>query len=343
MGKGKLLADYALKGVSFWWKRRTATYPDRIENVVVDLDYTLINALTAYKALEKVFGVEGAKAAYQEQKKRVKSGKANFADVKFWGHQQQLAKGWTDRDWKNVLDECVRDGKLNTSLVESLRAIQHKRPDVRIILTTGTSSVIGSRLAAYLRQQYGIRVNMVVGSTQQFGPRNRLGVVGKGPRAGRVVYGNSRPLDALGRFVGESHSTIPTVEKIPAIEEAFRGRGQVFNPKTAVAISDADPELLRHCGIGVLIPVSKSEDPASFVSTKFKLRDVESADRQRQAFIEQLVLNPKIAIALASKKVNTPAGKVDALTHHLETKPREPLPVVQPKKPSVVARMFKRR
>lgn len=344
MSKATLLADYALKGVSFLGKRAFTRTPDRIETVVVDLDYTLLDTLTAYRALEKLLGAEGAKAAYREQKERVKSGKANFADVKYWGHLQQLAKGWTDRDWKNVLDEAIRDGKLNHSLIDGLRAIKGARPDIKVVLTTGTSSVIGSRLAAYLRKYAGVKIDLVVGSTQHFATRERIGFRNDGPRVGRAVYGDRRRLTGLGRFVGETHNVVPTIEKIPAIREAFGERGLSFNVKTTMAISDADPELLRHCGIGVLIPVSKSEDPASYVSQKFKLRDVESRHGGvRAEFIKALALNPKEAVKKAQQTIKTAEGKIDALTHHLMTKPGEPLPLAKPRKPSMVARMFKRK
>lgn len=275
-GKAKLLGKYALESGLYFLKRAFVSPPSKIDTIVVDLDYTLIETLTAYRALEMMLGPDGAKEAYAKQKALVKSGKANFADVKNWGHLLQMQKGWTARDWMNVVDRAYDEQLVNWSVVGALQQIKQKNPNVKIILSTGTSDVLGKRFAAHLRGRLGVRVDAVVGSKQTFE---------QGPHTGKVT--------GLVRFVGESHQTIPSIEKIPAIREYFTRKGWVFNPKTTMAISDADPQLLRKCGVGVLVPVGKSEDPASYISQKFKLRDVEFVKGQSPLQLVNLVLNPQ--------------------------------------------------
>ncbi|MDP2666881.1 MAG: hypothetical protein Q8P05_05285 [Candidatus Diapherotrites archaeon] len=276
LGKAKLLGSYALQSALFYVKRKTASIPPRIDTIVVDIDYTLLDVLTPYRALEKILGPEGARQAYAEQKARVKSGKANFADVKHWGHELQKSHGWTARDWKEIVDRAYGEGIFNWGVIGALQQIKRENPGVKIVLTTGTSDILGKRLAAHLRGRFGLRVDAVVGSKQTFD---------RGARAGKV--------SGLEYFVGETHTSIPAVEKIPAIKSHFGRKGWSFNPKTTMAISDADPQLLRKCGIGVLVKVGRGEDPASFISQKFKLRDVEYVRGQSPQFLVDLALHPR--------------------------------------------------
>jgi phosphoserine phosphatase len=283
-GKTKLLGKYALESFRYFLKRNFSRLPEKVSTIVVDVDYTLLEALTAYRALEKILGPEGARAAYSEQKARVKSGKANFADVKKWGHDLQVKQGWTARDWKRIVDEGYAQNLFNNYLVAALTRIKTTYPDIRIVLTTGTSDVLGRRLAAHLRARYGLRVDAVIGSQQTFE---------KG-KTGKVQH--------LVRFVGETHTTIPTIEKMPAIREHFRQKGWTFNPKTTMSISDADPELLRRSGVGVLMAVGKSQDPSSYVSQKFKLRDVEIDPKRSMTGLELLAANPRRSIGFVRKE-----------------------------------------
>jgi len=283
----------------FFLKRNLSNYPNKIDSIVVDLDYTLLNALTALTSLERLLGKEEAQKKYQKQKTLVKKGKMTFADVKKWGHELQVEKGWTLSDWQQVAEELYLSGKLNKSIVEALKEIKLKNKGVKIILATGTSDVLGRQLARILADREGLKIDFVVGSQQYFS--------------------NDGKVNGLKYFVGDKSKSIPTISKIDAIKNSFKSQGLEFNPKKSLAISDSDSELLRACGIGVLIPVSKSEDPLSAVSQRFRLRDVESKySKLRKEFITALALHPQKAIKLALRTIKTNANeKIDLLTRSI--------------------------
>src|SRR3989338_1353103 len=108
LGKAKLLAGFVKESGIFFMKRARGDYPEKIESIIVDLDYTILNTLTAYSALKKLLGLEKAKEEYAKQKQLVKEGKADFTDVKFWGHKLQVKHGWTKYDWENIADAVYR-------------------------------------------------------------------------------------------------------------------------------------------------------------------------------------------------------------------------------------------
>jgi len=117
--KLKMLGTFAAESGKFYLKRKLTSYPERVETIVVDLDYTILNTLTAYRALEKILGPERAVQAYAEQKALVKVGKANFADVKKWGHNLQAIKGWTRQDWERIgLPPVQPDGENDATVLD---------------------------------------------------------------------------------------------------------------------------------------------------------------------------------------------------------------------------------
>ena len=68
LGKAKLLAGFVKESGLFFMKRARGDYPEKIESIIVDLDYTVLNTLTAYSALKKLLGLEKAKATCKRRK-----------------------------------------------------------------------------------------------------------------------------------------------------------------------------------------------------------------------------------------------------------------------------------
>lgn len=297
----RMLGDLIWKSGSFALKRRRAAIPSRIETVVLDIDHTLIHQLSAYASLEKMLGPREARREFEQQKAEVKSGKKSFLQVKQWGHQIQREHNWTKGDWSGLADRLFRAWR-DEGLIQGVAGAQRQRPDLKIILTTGTSDVFGRRLAQLLHTHYNLRVDHVVGSQQTF------------DRKGRV--------QSLVRFVGDQSRTIPAIEKIPAIQETF----PTFDPKTTLAISDADPNLLRKVGIGLLIPTSKGKDPASWISQKFKLYDLPSKHGAiRREFVREIILRPREAMREYAARVQTPLGETDQFSRRIIRERKEHL------------------
>jgi hypothetical protein len=273
-------------------KRLARRPPKRIDFVVLDIDHTLIHETSAYAALEKMLGPKRAREEYEAQKKLVKAGAKSFEDVKLWGHNLQMAEGWTRHHWRALADVLFRnlhDPGVIRGIVEAKKA----NPELRVVLTSGTSGDFASKIAQILHHDYGLVVDKVIGSEQKYGPR------------GEVV--------GLDHFIGDKNrSRPPTISKVSALRKNVPG----FDLRRTLAISDADPSLLRKAGVGLLLPVPKSRDPMSFISQKLGLFDVKSRYGAIHGdVVRELLLDPRRAVVESRTRVPLEHGGFsDALT-----------------------------
>ncbi len=244
--------------------------------IMLDLDETLLKTNSSFELLAQVVGENKAMERYQYYRSLVKNGKMSLQDAQLAAHQEMVELGTTMKDYHNMVDRVIREGKVREDVLQVAKYLQSIGR--KVVLVTKSAQTI----ADLFSQQF--RLSGAIGTDELF---------------------QNGKLAGIKRLIGDKKNRKVRVEtKMQRIEEWCRKSGVPFSPRNISIVTDSydDYLTLRKVGIGLLFVPHKAETHQK-IAKKFGLSDfqIEEVDPDRVRKMKLSLRFPKAAIRVPSR------------------------------------------
>ncbi len=177
--KARLVGGIVKDSVVFNLKKQTVRKAFRlkpIDCIVVDMDGTLFSSDASLEALklmypENVGGKIFGDMIFDVIMENIASGHNSIEGAIVWGNNFLVNRGFERKHLGQVL-EIVKPF-IRVELVEALKMLKQNF-GVRIVLATQSSYEFGKSLGKYLRKEYGLRFDLVIGTKLKFDSSEKL-------------------------------------------------------------------------------------------------------------------------------------------------------------------------
>ncbi len=177
--KARLVGGIVKDSVVFNIKKKTVRkkfQKQPIDLIVVDMDGTLFSGDVSLEALKLKYPEKTGKTVlgellYDVILESIASGKNSVESAIVWGNAFLISRNFSKKDLNKVL-ELIIPG-LRIDLIESLKFLKQTF-NTKLVLATQASLEFGELLNNYLKKEFGLEFDFVIGSKLKFDKKQSL-------------------------------------------------------------------------------------------------------------------------------------------------------------------------
>lgn len=220
--------------LAFFFRRNFRHKPIEIDNLIVDMDRTLLTTNMGKEALIACCGQERADNIEHGVMRRVANGNITMGEAMLIANNYLVEGNFNIHTYEKLSARCFSGELVRHDLLKSILKVQEKGK--RIIVATMSSQEVAKTLA----EKYGF-----------FGA---LGTV--------VNYDSTGKMTGCSQIICEENKDVNGVRfrtKISVLEELFKSKNLEFDPgRTAVITDDiTDLYIMRNVALGIFLILKK--------------------------------------------------------------------------------------
>jgi len=215
-------------------RRNFSRGPKEIDNIIVDMDRTLLTTNMGKEALIVCHGKKKADEIEHGAMRKVANGLLTMGEAMVIGNNYLVEGNFTLEQHDKLMEKCINGEFIRHRLLESVMEMQKKGK--RIILATMSSQNIASTLA----EKYGF-----------------FGALGTIPE-----YNEDGKITGCSQIICEENREVNGIKfrtKTRLLKEMFNSKNLEFDPgRTAVITDDiTDLHIMRDVAVGIFLVVEK--------------------------------------------------------------------------------------
>jgi len=218
----------------FLLRRKLKKYPMEIDNIILDMDRTLLTTNMGKEALILCHGKEKADYIEHSIMRKVANGVINMGDAMLMGINHLVEGNFTIEGYNKLAERCMKGEIIRENLLNSVLKLQNKGK--KIVLATMSSQAVALSLA----NKYGF-----------------FGAIGTIEN-----YNDNGKMTGCSQIICEENKDINGIKfrtKTYILKEMFQENNLVFDPRKTAVITDdlTDLHIMREVAMAIFLLVKE--------------------------------------------------------------------------------------